>query len=301
MENEPFEDIFPIKHGDIPASYVSLFQPAMLVYTGYFCGNLKMRPQQCDLKSSHNFQIDPTKSKVSSPPFYCSPVEVGSLSHYLRQVLAPSQVVVSDFWTISTRITKFMPSSTKTPDAAKIGIWMTQLPEVSALGLGGFVFANGDKLGAWGLGSDEKSVAMFGLFDGWHWLRWIGEKVDCCNGEVVDFLNQKNIYVFFFGWGGGVLITHFWRFFVVGFGFRFTFFQEKCFLQFGGVGVLAQLKAEGFPRSRCDGLPPPGLLRVYFINFRVDYLALQWSAWLPKHLMFHSFQSSSCKKKTSKT
>ena len=289
MENEPFEDIFPIKHGDIPASYVSLFQPAMLVYTGYFCGNLKMRPQQCDLKSSHNFQIDPTKSKVSSPPFYCSPVEVGSLSHYLRQVLAPSQVVVQ-----YERITKFMPSSTKTPDAAK---WMTQLPEVSALGLGGFVFANGDKLGAWGLGSDEKSVAFFaffGLFDGWHWLRWIGEKVDCCNGEVVDFLNQKNIYVFFLV-GGGVLITHFWRFFVVGFGFRFTFFQENCFLQFGGVGVLAQLKAEGFPRSRCDGLPPPGspfvdyclngisiknngLLRVYFINFRVDYLALQWSA-----------------------
>ena len=24
MENEPFEDVLPIKHGDIPASYVSL-------------------------------------------------------------------------------------------------------------------------------------------------------------------------------------------------------------------------------------------------------------------------------------
>ena len=24
MENGPFEDVFPIKHGDIPASYVSL-------------------------------------------------------------------------------------------------------------------------------------------------------------------------------------------------------------------------------------------------------------------------------------
>ena len=24
MDNEPFEDVFPIKHGDIPASYVSL-------------------------------------------------------------------------------------------------------------------------------------------------------------------------------------------------------------------------------------------------------------------------------------
>ena len=92
-----------------------------------------------------------------------------------------------------------MPSSTKTPDAAKIGIWMTQLPEVSALGLGGFVFANGDKLGAWGLGSDEKSVAFFGVFDGWHWLRWIGEKVDCCNGEVVDFLNQKTMFFFLSG------------------------------------------------------------------------------------------------------
>ena len=146
-----------------------------------------------------------------------------------------------------------MPSSTKTPDAAKIGIWMTQLPEVSALGLGGFVFANGDKLGAWGLGSDEKSVAMFGVFDGWHWLRWIGEKVDCCNGEVVDFLNQKNIYVFFLVGGGG-LITHFWRFFVVGFGFRFTFFQEKCFFAIR----RSRSFGEGFPTSRCDGLPPPG-------------------------------------------
>ncbi len=24
MENGPFDDVFPIKHGDIPASYVSL-------------------------------------------------------------------------------------------------------------------------------------------------------------------------------------------------------------------------------------------------------------------------------------
>ena len=26
MENEPFEDVFPIEHGDFPASYVSLLE-----------------------------------------------------------------------------------------------------------------------------------------------------------------------------------------------------------------------------------------------------------------------------------
>ena len=31
MENGPFEDVFPIKHGDIPASYVSLPKGIFLV------------------------------------------------------------------------------------------------------------------------------------------------------------------------------------------------------------------------------------------------------------------------------
>ena len=26
MKNKPFEDVFPIKHGDIPASYVSVLE-----------------------------------------------------------------------------------------------------------------------------------------------------------------------------------------------------------------------------------------------------------------------------------
>ena len=29
MENGPFEDVFPIENGDIPASYVIVYQPAI--------------------------------------------------------------------------------------------------------------------------------------------------------------------------------------------------------------------------------------------------------------------------------
>ena len=32
MENRPFEDVFPIEHGDIPASYVSLLEGSWLVW-----------------------------------------------------------------------------------------------------------------------------------------------------------------------------------------------------------------------------------------------------------------------------
>ena len=32
MENGPFEDVFPIKHGEIPASYVSETQRVRLVH-----------------------------------------------------------------------------------------------------------------------------------------------------------------------------------------------------------------------------------------------------------------------------
>ena len=35
------------------------------------------------------------------------PVEVGSLSHYLRRVVAPSQVV-HDFWTINSMNTRYL-------------------------------------------------------------------------------------------------------------------------------------------------------------------------------------------------
>ena len=35
MENEPFEDVFPIKHGDIPASYVSLPEGNLLRFFLY--------------------------------------------------------------------------------------------------------------------------------------------------------------------------------------------------------------------------------------------------------------------------
>ena len=31
MENGAFEDVFPIKHGDIPASYVSLLEGTSIV------------------------------------------------------------------------------------------------------------------------------------------------------------------------------------------------------------------------------------------------------------------------------
>ena len=34
MENVPFEDVFPIKNGDIPASYVSLPEGKLLSLTG---------------------------------------------------------------------------------------------------------------------------------------------------------------------------------------------------------------------------------------------------------------------------
>ena len=40
------------------------------------------------------------------PEILRSPVEVGSLSHYLRRVLAPSQVVFWDFWTINSMYMK---------------------------------------------------------------------------------------------------------------------------------------------------------------------------------------------------
>ena len=53
MENEPFEDVFPIKNGDIPASYVSL--PEGIGKSPFSIGNTSSF--MVDFPASHvNFQ-----------------------------------------------------------------------------------------------------------------------------------------------------------------------------------------------------------------------------------------------------
>ena len=128
---------------------------------------------------------------------------------------------------------------------------MTQFPEVSALGLGGFVFGNGDKLGA----------AVRGLRTGWgnwwfwwmselvmvNWLGWIGYSGwlvamvwSCCFLFVAIFVVVVVVVV-----GGGVV----WDF------HSFFFPRESVFFL---INSKAPAKFAGIYRRHIwDFSPPP--------------------------------------------
>ena len=62
MENGPFEDVFPIQNGDIPASYVSLpegIRKPGLLNRGIFINDHDSLPQMVD-DATFGFLVEPS-------------------------------------------------------------------------------------------------------------------------------------------------------------------------------------------------------------------------------------------------
>ena len=73
MEHGPFEDVFPIENGDVPASYVSLPE-------GMWCKNITIYHLPKNIAPASN----------SAPRFYRLSFRVGFKSNMCRNRLVPS-------------------------------------------------------------------------------------------------------------------------------------------------------------------------------------------------------------------